>query len=261
MAAVPEAILLRLSPFSETSLVAVSFSRDAGRIEALARGCRRPKSPMRGQFDLYAVVEMQVLERRGSLDLITEASIVEEFPSLRTQPAAFAVASVLGQMVLDGCMVRDPHPRSFHVLRKAFRQLDGGVDAGEAALAGLLGLLEDFGVLPRVDLCARCGGGLPEREPLRLSARDGGMLCSACGDGAAPDALPAGALLPLRFLARRGDASAAVRLRPRMRIGLLAGLLSYTEHCLEKPLRGRPFLLKCLSSRRRALAKAAPRSR
>ncbi|MCC8109436.1 MAG: recombination protein O N-terminal domain-containing protein [Planctomycetes bacterium] len=48
-----EAIILRNRRFSESSLVATLLSRDHGRVDVLAKGCRREKSPMFGHLDLY----------------------------------------------------------------------------------------------------------------------------------------------------------------------------------------------------------------
>ncbi len=42
------AYVLHLHPYSETSLVVDVFTRDHGRLPLLARGARRPRSPMRG---------------------------------------------------------------------------------------------------------------------------------------------------------------------------------------------------------------------
>ena len=43
------AIVLRLVEFSETSLVVTLYTRDFGKIGALAKGARRPKERVRGR--------------------------------------------------------------------------------------------------------------------------------------------------------------------------------------------------------------------
>src|SRR4026207_2013794 len=48
------AIVLRVVEFSETSCVVTLYTRDFGKIGALAKGARRPKSPFESALDLLA---------------------------------------------------------------------------------------------------------------------------------------------------------------------------------------------------------------
>ena len=50
-------VVLRLRPLTETSLIVNWLTRDFGRIATVAKGARRPKSPFRGQIDLFYVVD------------------------------------------------------------------------------------------------------------------------------------------------------------------------------------------------------------
>src|ERR1041385_483360 len=46
-------IILRTRPLTETSLIVQWLTPDLGRIATIAKGARRPKSPFRGQLDLF----------------------------------------------------------------------------------------------------------------------------------------------------------------------------------------------------------------
>ena len=48
-----EAIVLRVQPVTESSLLVLWFTREFGKLKTLAKGARRPKSPMRGRLDLF----------------------------------------------------------------------------------------------------------------------------------------------------------------------------------------------------------------
>src|SRR3989339_2193567 len=100
------AIVLRRTRYSESSLIVVAFTREHGRIDALAKGCRRERSPMRGHLDLFSREELLVFEReRSGLDLVVESSVSEEYMALRTRPAAFAAACLAGELLCARCMV------------------------------------------------------------------------------------------------------------------------------------------------------------
>ena len=47
-----EAVLIRSYPLSESSVIGVFYTRDFGKVRAVARGMRGPKSKFRGQLDL-----------------------------------------------------------------------------------------------------------------------------------------------------------------------------------------------------------------
>ncbi|HNH24805.1 MAG TPA: DNA repair protein RecO, partial [Accumulibacter sp.] len=52
------AFVLHSYPYSETSLIIDLFSRDHGRVAALARGARRPRSLMRGLLQAFQPLEV-----------------------------------------------------------------------------------------------------------------------------------------------------------------------------------------------------------
>jgi recombinational DNA repair protein (RecF pathway) len=160
-----DALILGRSRWSETSLVLRLFTREAGRVAALAKGCRRKSSPMRGHFDLFAHEEVMILEpaRGTGLSLATEAWMAEEFVALRRRPLALAGACWIAEGVLAGAMPGDPHPALFDRLLAAFRAFADGdaVDTPARTAAGLVAMLAEFGFAPRWE------DGTPADRPAR----------------------------------------------------------------------------------------------
>ena len=77
-----EAIVLRLVPWSETSLIVTLWTRDFGKLSAIAKGARRPKSPFESALDLLAQTSVVFYPKSGDvLDLLTEAKLVRRFRS------------------------------------------------------------------------------------------------------------------------------------------------------------------------------------
>ena len=58
-----EAIVLRVVPWSETSMVVTLFTRDFGKLSAIARGARRLKSPFESALDLLAKSQVSLSKR------------------------------------------------------------------------------------------------------------------------------------------------------------------------------------------------------
>ena len=79
------AIVVKTSDWSETSRIATLWTRELGRVRVLAKGGRRLKSSFESALDLLTVCSIVLLRKSaGSLDLLTEAQVVERFPRLRT---------------------------------------------------------------------------------------------------------------------------------------------------------------------------------
>src|ERR1051325_2178758 len=77
-----QAIVLKVVEFSETSCVLTLFTEDFGKIGALAKGARRPKSPFEGALDLLALVRIVFLHKSSdALDRLTEAKLERRFRS------------------------------------------------------------------------------------------------------------------------------------------------------------------------------------
>ena len=71
------AIVIRTIEFSETSLVVTLFTREFGKIGALAKGARRLKSPFEAALDLLALCRVVFLHKSSeALDLLTEAKLL-----------------------------------------------------------------------------------------------------------------------------------------------------------------------------------------
>ena len=86
------ALVLRTADWSETSRIATLWTRELGKVRALAKGGRRLKSNFEVALDLLTVCSIVFLRKSsGGLDLLTEAQVVERFPRLRTDlPALYA---------------------------------------------------------------------------------------------------------------------------------------------------------------------------
>ena len=99
------AIVVRVVEFSETSCVVTLFTRDFGKIGALAKGARRPKSPFESALDLLAVCRIVFLHKSSeSLDLLTEAKLERRFRAATRDLVASLRRILRGRVVarLDG---------------------------------------------------------------------------------------------------------------------------------------------------------------
>src|SRR5207247_7290822 len=87
------ALGLQTTDWSETSRIATLWTREFGKIRALAKGGRRLRSNFESALDLLTVCSIVFLRKSsGGLDLLTEAQVVQRFGQLRTELTALYAA-------------------------------------------------------------------------------------------------------------------------------------------------------------------------
>ena len=72
------ALVIRTHDWSESSRIATLWTREIGKVRALAKGGRRLKSNFESALDLLTVCDIVLIRKSsGSLDLLTEARVRE----------------------------------------------------------------------------------------------------------------------------------------------------------------------------------------
>jgi DNA repair protein RecO (recombination protein O) len=183
------ALVVRGTDWSETSRITTLFTREFGKVRALAKGGRRLKSNFDCAFDLLTVCRIVFLRKSsGGLDLLTEARMEEKFPILRENLPALYAGYYVAELLSDGTQDYDPHPALFEAALGALRDLGKpGAEPSAVATGFELVWLRELGYSPRLDACATCGAELWPAGIVRaaFSPSAGGMLCPRCGPVAA----------------------------------------------------------------------------
>jgi len=214
MAETALALVVRGTDWSETSRITTLFTREFGKVRALAKGGRRLNSKFEIAFDLLTVCRVVYLRKaHGGLDLLIEAQVAERFPHLRTDLHALNVGYYVAELLADGTQDYDPHSELFDAAIGVLRGLGssprptgavtGGVGGGgppqqTTAPVGRgedrdpvstfeLVWLKQLGYSPRLDACAVCARGLPVPPPSSVrvvfSPEAGGVVCPNCSPG------------------------------------------------------------------------------
>jgi DNA repair protein RecO (recombination protein O) len=179
------AIVLRTTDWSESSRIATLWTRELGKVRALAKGGRRLRSAFESALDLLTVCSIVLLRKSsGSLDLLTEAQVVRRFPRLRTDLAALYAAYYVAELLSEGTQELDPHPVLFDEVLLTLGELGeperGAI--GPRLMRFEMVFLHELGYRPVLHACASCAGPLPPTG-LVFSAASGGVLCPRCQVG------------------------------------------------------------------------------
>ncbi|CAN5373269.1 DNA repair protein RecO [soil metagenome] len=179
------AIVVRGTDWSETSRIATLFTREFGKVRALAKGGRRLKSSFEIAFDLLTVCEIVFIHKaHGGLDLLTEARLVEKFPHLRTDLGSLYAGYYIAELLADGTADMDPHPALYNAAVRTLRGLENPPATRQARLIAFeLVWLAELGYSPRLEDCAACGNLVPvSANPVAFSPAAGGIVCGECTD-------------------------------------------------------------------------------
>ena len=175
------AIVLRTVEFSETSLVVTLWTREFGRLSALAKGARRPKGPFEGSLDLLSVCRVVVIRKpHAGLDLLTEAKLHRRFrgaeKSLPRTYAGFYIAEMLRVLTDD----HDPHQELYELTIQTLGQVDGTGNVPSALLNFDVQALRILGNAPGVDRCTHCGLSVDALARYSFALDAGGLVCGDC---------------------------------------------------------------------------------
>ena len=174
-------VVLQRVEYSETSQVLVFFTRQHGKVRAIAKGIKRgTKTRFAVGLDLLDVGELVVsarADRSEKLAILTEWKQTRCPTGLRQSLArlyaAQYAAEITGQLTHDW----DPHPGLFDVLVLFLEQ----ACHADRPLAFLVDyqrrLLEAVGLWPRLDGCTLCGRS---EDLTHFSSFEGGMVCRHC---------------------------------------------------------------------------------
>lgn len=173
------ALVVRGTDWSESSRIVTLWTKELGRVRALAKGGRRLKSNFEVALDLLTVCDVVFIRKSsGGLDLLTEAQVVERFPKLRADLPAFYAGCYIAELLSDLTEDYDPHPALFEAALTTLRELGGlGSLTGMRLLAFELTLLGELGYSPTLRGCAVCG---QPTEAGAFGATAGGVLCLTC---------------------------------------------------------------------------------
>jgi DNA repair protein RecO (recombination protein O) len=182
-----EAVVLRSIRYGEADRILHLYSADRGRIGAIAKGARRPKSRFGGRLEPFFRLNLILHEGRGDLLTVTGVATVDGYPRLRASGPALNAAARACDAVLRLLDSPDPNPPAYNLLCRYLAILDDpAAERGarlETALAFRLKLALAAGFAPELAACASCG----ESDHLTgFSGAAGGVVCAGCEAGSFP---------------------------------------------------------------------------
>jgi DNA repair protein RecO (recombination protein O) len=237
-----EGLVLKKVPFDEADLMLTLYTREVGKLRAVAKGARRSSSRLVGHFEPLTLTRLS-LARGRNLDIITQAQSIENFTQLKSSLPALTRGLYVAELVDGFSSENHPNPALYELTLETLEAISQDPDWDLPLRYFELHLLKASGFLPELYRCVECQKPLlPERH--RFSPNGGGALCLDCTPEditVRPLSLRALKVLRLLCQSRLGEL-------PRLQMNQaleheLKSLLGVTvEYWLDKEIRSNSFL-------------------
>jgi DNA repair protein RecO (recombination protein O) len=173
-----EGIVLRKIDFNEADRIVSVLTPELGKIDCVAKGARRLKSPFCGRLELLCRIHLTGSQGR---DLVTlnETQLIDSFPQENDLPrhrACFMIAEISHKLIQTHQQIEGAYP----LLREALEALQQTPKTDSVLYAYLIRLMTLAGFLPKWNQCALCGAEFDAHQPIFVHLGDAHALCGDC---------------------------------------------------------------------------------
>ena len=234
-----QAIVLRTQKLGEADRIITLFTKEHGRLRAVAKGVRRTKSRWGARLEPASLVDLQLYQGKN-LDTVTQAEGIENFgDALSVDYQQWTIASaILESAERFTAQEHEPALQHYMLVVGALRALAHKTyDPSLILDAYLLRSLAVAGYAPSTTNCSRCDAPGPHKY---FSLVGGGSVCLECKPSAA--ATPTPETLTLMGNLMSGQWEGAVESDAKSRREASGLIAAYLQWHLERGLRSLPLV-------------------
>jgi DNA repair protein RecO (recombination protein O) len=214
------AICIRATDFSETSQIVTFFTKATGKIKAIAKGSKRPKSAFDGTIEVFSHGKIVFADStKEKLATLTEFEQQPGLTHLSENLFAFNCCLLATELLSNLTNDYDPHSELFdsflQFLQNTNEQEATRIEKRETLVLLILfqlALLKEVGLQPILSHCVNCKTKHESRETrndVYFSSSANGLVCRDC-EGNFPDRIKlrkdsAACLTNLKMLAESNE--------------------------------------------------------
>jgi len=172
------AFVLGVVDYGEADRVVTLFTLGRGKMTAFAAGARKSQRRFAGALEPCTLIKAQLVSRSGTTFRLDSVDIERSHHGLRGDLALISRALYCAELCRELLREEEAQPELFSLLEHYLAALEAKAAGPTSLLAFELRALAIAGLMPRLDSCGICGGGL-DAEP-RFDPSHGGALCSPC---------------------------------------------------------------------------------
>lgn len=237
------ALILQRRDFGEADRLLTLLTPEHGRVEAIAKGARKPVSTKTGHVELFTRADMLINKGR-ELDIIAQAVMAAPYLPLREDLQRGAFANYVAELVLRfTTQDNEEDPRLFTLVDTTFERLCLSDDPRLVVRYYELHLLDRVGFRPELTRCVISRAPV-QPEDQYFSYAEGGVVSRGEAEGhPGLVAISVNALKLLRHLQRSPyDAVEGLRIAPSVQQEAERVMQGYLTYLLERRLQSVDFI-------------------
>lgn len=175
-------VVLRHSNWGEADRLLTLYTREQGKVRALAKGARKVTSRKGGHLEPFTHVTLQLAKGRDLL-IVTQAETINAFLPLREDLVKTGYAAYILEL-LDRFTHEEEggNPTFYKLLVETLDRIEKDDDAWLSVRYYEMRLLDFIGFRPQLFECANCGREILAEDQF-FSFTAGGAICPRCGQG------------------------------------------------------------------------------
>lgn len=171
-----EGIVIRTNEYGETNQIVTIYTREMGKVGAMARGAKKPKSRLSSISQLFTngLFLVQVTSGLGTLQ---QGEIIQSMRAIREDLVITAHAACVVELTDRLTEDRAANPFLYELLLQTLQYMNDGVDPEVLLYIYEIKMLQVAGIAPYLSGCAVCGR---TEGNFSFSIKEGGFICHVC---------------------------------------------------------------------------------
>ncbi|MEK6220692.1 MAG: DNA repair protein RecO, partial [Chloroflexota bacterium] len=187
-----EAIVLKHRDYGEADRVLSIYTREKGKLQAIAKGARKVRSRKGGHLEPFTHVKLQLATGR-TWYIVSQAEAIEPFAVLREDLEILGYASYIVELLEKFTLEEERNPGVFDLVKRTLARLARGEDVPVVIAYYEIRLLDLLGFRPELKKCVVSEDEILPQDQY-FSAALGGVVSPAHGKqlaGAVPISMQA----------------------------------------------------------------------
>jgi DNA repair protein RecO (recombination protein O) len=175
-----QGIILKIFPYSNTSIICNVFTKDRGKLTFIAKGIRKPKNPLLSILQPFNLLEFNYYYKKNrSMHLIKEADILFTFNQLRNNLSTILIGSTILNIINRVFEEEYPQEVIFRLTYKVLSLLPSNKKQSRILfIFYLFHLSKQLGVMPNIERCYSCNAVF--NHDVIFSLGSSSLICSSC---------------------------------------------------------------------------------
>lgn len=174
-----EGIVLKSMEYQEADKIVTIYTKDYGKITAIAKGVRKTKSKFGSSLEILTY-SIFLFYKGRNLDIVSQTEILESFFSTCKEVIKFAFAANCIEVVNRLTEEREINIGLFNLLKEVLHYLKKSNDPKLLSLSFKWQTMSILGYRPSLNNCCRCNKSVEDQKEMYFNIREGGLVCNNC---------------------------------------------------------------------------------